>query len=64
MPIASQELGKVFVKAMKAVPLRLSTSSLSPFSVALALSVARIHHFEDVVSHVLTSYVVQLALAE
>lgn len=53
--MAPQELGKVFVKAMKAVPLRLSTSSLSPFSVALALSVARIHHFEDVVSHVLTS---------
>ena len=47
---SGQELGKEFVKVLKAVPGRLSSSSLSPFTVALALSVVRIHRFEDAVS--------------
>ena len=52
-----QELGKEFVKGVKVVPTRLSTSSLSSFSIALALSVARIHRFEDAVSHSLIAVV-------
>ena len=45
-----QELGREFLKALKVIPTRLSASSLSPFTVALAMSVVRIHRFEDAVS--------------
>ena len=45
-----QELGKEFLKVLKVIPNRLSASSLSPFTVALAMSVVRIHRFEDAVS--------------
>ena len=59
-----QELGKEFVKSVKVVPTRLSTSSLSSFSIALALSVARIHRFEDSVSHSLIALVcVEMSLS-
>jgi Fanconi anemia group I protein len=44
-----QELGKEFLKVLKVIPNRLSASSLSPFTVALAMSVVRIHRFEDAV---------------
>ena len=46
--VCVQELGKEFLKTLKAIPYR--SSSLSPFTVALALSVVRIHRFEEAVS--------------
>ena len=56
-----QELGKEFLKGLKAVSTRLSTSSLSLFSVALALSMARIHRFEEAVSQSHDSHMIHSA---
>ncbi|XP_065187448.1 Fanconi anemia group I protein-like [Sycon ciliatum] len=50
-----QELGREFVKTLKVCQQRSSSSVLSPFVLALALSLARIRRFEEPVFEILTS---------
>lgn len=54
-----QELGREFVKCLKANQLCSATKTLAPFSLALSLSLARIHRFEEQIYDFLKAMVVK-----
>nr|XP_054766661.1 Fanconi anemia group I protein-like [Lytechinus pictus] len=54
-----QELGREFIKFLKSVQLRDCSTVLAPFNVALALSVAQIHRFEEQIFDFLKSTILK-----